>query len=203
MKKVLSLTLAILTVISMFTICTSALTVAITEDEAKEKAAAYVGTTVDKLSGYSCTPVKTTIVEVLGFGVDTYDYDMTFRANGVKYTMTVDAVGSLKNYKYDGNGIKKPVTDIKWASENDALASALDAAGVVSSDSYVYSQTFEIKDYTAYYNFSFYGRDCDVTAKVFALTATTDSGNVAKTEKNVIIIFFLKLFAKIKNAFGL
>lgn len=204
MKKVLSLTLAVLTVISMFTISTSALvSVAITEEEAKTQAAEYVGTTADKLSNYKCTAVETTLVQVLVISVKAYDYNMTFRANGTNYTITIDAIGALKNYKYDGNGIKQPKTSITWASENDALASALDAAGVLSSDAYVYSRTFEISDYTAYYKFSFYGKDCDVTVKVYAIGAITNSDNVAKTEKNAFVIFFLKLFAKIKNAFGL
>lgn len=203
MKKVISLVLAILTVISMFTICASAISVAITEEEAKQKAAEYVGTTVDKLSNYKCTTIETTLVQVLVVSVKAYDYNMTFRANGTNYTITIDAIGALKNYSYAGNGIKLPNAGIKWASENDALGNALVKAGVLSSDSYVYSNTFEIVDYTAYYKFSFYGKDCDVTAKVYALGAIADSDNVAKTEKNAFVIFFLKLFAKIKNAFGL
>lgn len=207
MKKVISLVLAILTVISMFAVITSAdlinISAGISEEEAKAKAAEYVGTTVDKLSNYQCTAVKSSVSIIGIISGEIKDYNMTFRANGTGYTVTVDAAGSLKNYKYDGNGIKKPVCNIKWSSENDALASALDKAGVLSSDSYVYSQTFEITDYTAYYKFSFYGKDCDVSAKVYALGATTDSDNVVKTEKNAFVIFFLKLFAKIKNAFGL
>lgn len=202
MKKTVSLLLAILTVISLFTMSASAVDVAISEAEAKERAAAYVGTTVDGLKNYSCTARKVTIASVLIISVDTYEYDMTFRANGTSYTVTIDPVGLLKNYSYEGNGIKKPVTDIKWISENDALASALDKAGVSAGDSYVYSSKFVIEDSEATYRYSFYGKDCDCSAKVSALTGVIYDGGLVKTEKNVIVIFFLKLFAKIKNAFG-
>lgn len=201
MKKVISLALAVITVFSVMTMGVSALSIGIEESEAKGKAASYVGTTVDNLKDYSCTPVDTTVASLLVLSVKYKDYNMTFKANNTKYTVTIDALGSLKNYSYEGNGVKKPV-DYSCKTENDCLAAAFDKAGVSSGDAYVYSNTFSISNYEATYNFSFYGKDCDCTAKVNALTGKVIDNGLAKTEKNVVIVFFLKLFARIKNAFG-
>ena len=205
MKKTLSIILAVIAVMSLlFCVPASAAGIDgtfITADDAKKAAADYLGTTVDSLSNLECKEESIEYASVLGISISAKQFNLSFRYNGVSYKVTVDPVGVVRNYSYDSNKVIVPKGASGYMTEAEAKAKATDAAGVSSADAIFTSSKFVVEDYVGYYQFSFLGKTQQVSAKVNASSKSADP--VINVEnKNAIVMFFIRLFAKIAAMFG-
>ncbi|MCR5151472.1 MAG: hypothetical protein K6B52_09660 [Clostridiales bacterium] len=206
MRKTLSVILATLMILTAV-MCVPAYAAGIdgtliTEADAKQAAADYLGTTSENFSKYSCSAET---VEYVSVGtiikVTATQYNLSFRYNGVSYKVTVDPVGVIRNFSYSSNKLLIPKGASGIITEAEARAKATDAAGVSSSEAIFTGSKFIVEEYVMYYSFEFLGKTKVVSARVNAVSKSA-TPVLSITEKSAFVMMFIRLFAKISMLFG-
>ena len=190
MKKTLSVFFALLFALSAV-ISASAIGV-VNESTLKTNIASYMGYDESKLQNFEYTKTTQNFLDY---------YTVTFKYNGVSYTIGVNAGGMYDNYSYSANKVIVPaaVKDL-CITELEAKGYALKEADTSSSDAIFKSEKFSIKNGSAVYSYDFLSKTAEWNVDVSGLTGSII--NSSHVDKNPIAMIFIRLFAKILAIFG-
>ncbi len=190
MKKTLSVLFAI---IFAFSALVSASAIGLVNpDNLKSNIASYMGYDESKIQDFNYSKQTQNMLDF---------YTVTFKYDGVKYTIGVDALGIYEDYSYESNKLIVPKTEKSVSiTENEAKGYALKEADVISSDAIFKVEKFEKNNGVAYYKYDFLGKTAEWTVEINAYTGAVANSN--HSDKNVIVMFFIRLFAKIALLFA-
>ena len=190
MKKTLSVVFAVIFAFSAFVSAHAALGL-ISEDKVKGYVADYMGYDESKMSDYSQSKTTHNFLDY---------YNVTFKYDGVTFKVGIDAAGIVEEYSYNASKIIVPKKESGIISEYDAKGYALKEASVSSSDAVFKSETFRKSGSVPSYSYNFLSKTAEWNVEVNGYT-----GSIIKSEhndQNVIIMFFIRLFAKIAALFA-
>ena len=190
MKKTLSVLFAVIFAFSAL-VGASAIGL-VNESTLKSKVASYMGYDESQLQDFSYNKTTQNMLDY---------YTVTFRYSGVSYTIGVNALGAFDNYSYSANKVIVPA-EVKdfCISELEAKGSALKEANCSSSDAIFKSEKFAVKDGAPVYSYDFLSKSAEWNVDVNGVTGGII--NSSHADKNVIVMFFIRLFAKIAALFG-
>lgn len=191
MKKTLSVLFAVIFALSAL-VSASAIGL-VNPDNLKSNVATYMGYDESKIQEFNYVKSTHNLLDY---------YTVTFKYDGVGYTVGVDAVGIYENFSYSAKKIIVPAVESKACiSEASARGYALrEAENTASADAIFKTEKFEKKNGVAYYSYDFLSKTAEWNVDVNAYTGAII--NVSKTEKNAIVMIFIRLFAKLAALFA-
>ena len=164
MKKTLSVLFAIIFALSAL-VSASAIGL-VNPDNLKSNIASYMGYDESKIQDFNYSKQTQNMLDF---------YTVTFKYDGVKYTIGVDALGIYEDYSYESNKLIVPKTEKSVSiTENEAKGYALKEANVISSDAIFKVEKFEKNNGVAYYKYDFLGKTAEWTVDITVSLCTRE-----------------------------